>query len=81
MRALHAATGAEDVGIAVPYIDYGTEGNFGNIALDGKDGEQVRVATIDGLALPACHLLKVDVEGMEADVIRGATEPRRGSAR
>jgi hypothetical protein len=40
----------------------------------GKDGKQVRVATIDGLALSAYHLLKADVEGMEADVIRGATE-------
>ena len=65
VRALHAAAGAEDGGIAVPDIDYGME---------GKDGKQVRVATIDGLALPACHLLKADVEGMEADVIRGATE-------
>ena len=65
VRALHAAAGTEDGGIAVPDIDYGTE---------GKDGKQVRVATIDGLALPACHLLKADVEGMEADVIRGATE-------
>ena len=73
VRALHAAAGAEDGGIAVPDIDYGTDGNFGSIALGGKDGKQVRVATIDGLALPACHLLKADVEGMEADVIRGAT--------
>ena len=71
---LHAAAGTEDGGIAVPDIDYGTEGNFGSIALDGKDGEQVHVATIDGLALPACHLLKADFEVMEADVNRGATE-------
>jgi hypothetical protein len=29
---------------------------------------------LDGFALPACHLLKVDVEGMEAEVLRGARE-------
>ena len=28
--------------------------------------------TLDSLDLPACHFLKVDVEGMEADVVRGA---------
>jgi hypothetical protein len=30
------------------------------------------VVTLDGLALPACHALKIDVEGMEAEVLRGA---------
>ena len=36
MRALHAAAGAEDGGIAVPDIDYGAEGNFGGVSLGSR---------------------------------------------
>ena len=31
------------------------------------------VATLDGLGLEACALIKIDVEGMELDVLRGGT--------
>jgi FkbM family methyltransferase len=74
VRAFNAAAGSEEGVITVPDIDYETEGNFGGLSLDGDDGEQVPLTTIDGLTLPACHLIKADVEGMEAEVIRGATE-------
>src|SRR5262249_4932914 len=33
--------------------------------------------TIDSLALPSCHLIKVDVEGMELDVLEGASSTLR----
>ena len=75
VHTLHAAGGAEEGNILVPIVDYAVEGNFGGISLSPEgDGEQVRLATIDGLSLPNCHFIKIDVEGMEADVIRGATE-------
>ncbi|MCH7935880.1 MAG: FkbM family methyltransferase [Proteobacteria bacterium] len=74
VRVFNAAAGSEEGAITVPDIDYGAEGNFGGVSLGGDDGEQVPLTTIDGLGLPACHLIKADVEGMEADVIRGATE-------
>jgi hypothetical protein len=35
-------------------------------------GEQVSVGTLDGLGLDACHFIKVDVEGMELEVLQGA---------
>jgi hypothetical protein len=35
-------------------------------------GEPVRVIALDSLDLPVAHVLKIDVEGMEADVLAGA---------
>ena len=40
-------------------------------------GEAVQQMTIDGLKLPACHLLKIDVAGMEADVLTGTEQTIR----
>ena len=40
-------------------------------------GAAVQQMTIDGLKLPACHLLKIDVAGMEADVLAGAEQTIR----
>jgi hypothetical protein len=42
--------------------------------LDQTQGETVSKIRIDDLALPRCALIKMDVEGMEIDVIRGATK-------
>lgn len=48
-------------------------GNQGALALaaDGP-GDPVPVFPLDALALPACALIKIDVEGMEAAVLAGA---------
>jgi FkbM family methyltransferase len=67
-RAVGSATGA----IRVPPLDYQRADNFGGVALGGASGEEVQLVTIDSLALPRLRLLKVDVEGMEHDVITGA---------
>ncbi len=59
--------------IIVPVLDYRREHNFGGLGLGHhKFGERVPVITLDSLKLPACHLLKVDVEGMEQEVLEGA---------
>jgi hypothetical protein len=61
--------------IFVPPLNYDTEANFGGLGLGGyPSGERVPVVTIDGLNLPRCNLLKVDVEGMELSVLRGASQ-------
>ncbi len=50
-------------------------GNFGRVALGTHTaGERVPVVAIDGLGLARCNLIKVDVEGMELAVLRGAAE-------
>jgi FkbM family methyltransferase len=74
VTAFRRAAGAEAGTIHVPPLDYGRRDNFGGVALGGAQGEQVQLVTIDGLGLPRLRLLKVDVEGMEYDVITGARE-------
>jgi FkbM family methyltransferase len=75
VHAHHAAGGREEGHIHVPGIDYAAEGNFGGVALGGyRKGARVRVARLDDLGLGACHFLKIDVEGMEGEVIAGAEE-------
>mgnify|MGYP001334218828 CR=1 FL=1 len=48
--------------------------NFAGLALDSNGaGETVAQITIDSLALERVDLLKVDVEGMESQVLKGAS--------
>lgn len=62
----------------VPALDHSQDFNYGGVSLRGGGaGERVPVVTIDSLDLPACALIKVDVEGMELDVVRGAAETIR----
>jgi FkbM family methyltransferase len=67
------AVGNESGTINVPPVDYGVEANFGGLQLGGEvPGESVTVSTLDSLELKRCDLIKVDVEGMELEVLRGA---------
>jgi FkbM family methyltransferase len=64
--------------IVVPVFDYRQDNNFGGLGLGSyQSGERVPVATIDRLGLPRCDLVKVDVEGMELSVLKGAAETIR----
>jgi FkbM family methyltransferase len=78
-----AACGVEPGELTVPPMDYFTEElkNFGGLSLaDGGEGEPVRVLPLDTImrGRPA-QLIKIDVEGMEVDVLRGASETILGS--
>jgi FkbM family methyltransferase len=71
--AHQAALGEAFGEILVPAILPQQPNNFGGISLvTASSGEPVIVRTVDGLGLVTCHLLKVDVEGMEIEVLRGA---------
>jgi len=61
--------------IKVPVLNYEQEVNWGALEL-GKweQGEEVEQITVDSLSLDACHFIKIDVEGMELDVLKGATK-------
>jgi FkbM family methyltransferase len=61
--------------LSVPDQDYDTAGNFGGVELstDTNTGKPIEITTIDSLGLTACHFIKIDVEGMEAEVLAGAT--------
>ena len=59
--------------VMVPVLDVNKENNWGGLALGSfTEGEPVEVITIDSLNLPGCNFFKIDVEGMELQVLRGA---------
>lgn len=72
---IHAAAGTECKPITVPFLDPRKPHNFGglNIQVDAP-GMPVSMITVDSLGLNRCDLIKIDVEGMEPDVLKGAAE-------
>jgi len=80
VAAYPEAVGAASGMVELPAVDYAIAGNFGSVSprpaqSQGEawhEGRMVRLRTIDSLELPACGLIKVDVEGWEAGVLRGA---------
>jgi FkbM family methyltransferase len=71
--AVHAdAVGAEIGTIFVPEVDYMKPRDFGMTKLSEVAGRAVRLVSIDEMGLGYVDLIKIDVEGMEADVLLGA---------
>jgi len=70
------ALGQQPGEAVVPAVDVNVEGCHGCSALDSSNylGETVKMNSVDALNLPKMRLLKVDVEGMELDVVRGAVK-------
>lgn len=56
----------------VPVLDAAKVNNWGGVSLEqAGTGDFVDVITLDSLNLPRCDFLKIDVEGMELQVLRG----------
>jgi FkbM family methyltransferase len=68
------AVGAAPGEIVVPRVNYRGAGNFGGISLGADNGDFVEMIALDNLMLPACHMIKIDVEGMEKQVLDGAQQ-------
>ncbi len=72
----HAGCGARNGSMIVPPVPYFApgQGNFGRVALGVQgEGEPVSIRTVDDIVGErTVHMLKVTVEGMEAEVLRGA---------
>jgi FkbM family methyltransferase len=81
LQAFHLAVGARAGRIKVPPLDYGSAQDFGMLSLVGGDpsgaGEEIAVTAIDSMPLPRLDFLKIDVEGMEIEVLEGAAASLR----
>lgn len=77
VEAQHAGVGAVPGIMSVPPMDYNKPFNFGGVSLVPHGEDPVRIVHIDSLDLAACHFIKVDVEGMEREVITGAARTIR----
>ena len=67
--------GSRNTKMYVPKIDYSTTGNFGGVSLcEDKQDTVVDVAKLDDYMAGVCDLIKIDVEGMELEVLKGGTD-------
>lgn len=83
-----AAVGARCGTLAVPEVNYCVPSSFGSLELQPADSseyigqnidynrtsQQIDLLTLDSLSLPRIDLIKIDVEGMELEVLQGAQE-------
>lgn len=74
VHCYNLAAGATEGFVLIPDIRYDQPGNYGGIEIDKfKQGNQIRRVRLDNsINVPSLKLLKIDVEGMESEVIRGA---------
>jgi FkbM family methyltransferase len=86
-KAFNVAVGESNGEIDIPVPDYFSPGSFGSLELqktisnenigqsiDYSKTVPVRLVSIDSLSLGRIDLIKIDVEGMELDVLRGGKE-------
>lgn len=87
----NVALGDREGRVEIPQYDYDRPMNFGSIEFGGTQQEAlpqaaghdpsraefVTLMTVDRFEFPQVHLMKVDVEGMELQVLRGAAETVR----
>jgi FkbM family methyltransferase len=75
VTTLNAALGSRPGSITAPHVDYQNSGNFGGVEFGAQhSGEEIEVRTLDSLSLRSCDLIKIDVEGMEKEVLEGAVQ-------
>ena len=59
----------------IPLLDYGADLNFGGLSLELVDsGLKVPIQILDSYRLQNCSFIKIDVEGMEQQVLEGAAD-------
>jgi FkbM family methyltransferase len=86
-QAINAAVAEKDGSMTIPVPNYLMPASFGSLELKQREnpefiGQQinhggpgvatVRTLSLDSLNLPRVDLIKIDVEGMELDVLQGA---------
>lgn len=72
--AFNKAVGAKEGHVYIPSMDYESTNNFGGVSVkENIQGEKIQLVKLDDfLEIDSCKLIKIDVEGMEIDVLKGA---------
>lgn len=70
----NVALGATEGQIHVPPVNLTSPDNVGGVELDTTKPPNIAVNALDAYTIPRLSLLKLDVEGMELDVLQGATD-------
>lgn len=91
-RALHAAVGAAVGELSIPVPDYTRRSSFGSLELKWNnnaefigqtisyaeaDCQKTRLLSIDSLGLKRIDFIKLDIEGMEMEALKGAEQSIR----
>lgn len=76
VECFNLAAGASDGFVLIPNIRYDQPGNYGGVEVAKfQQGQRVPLVQLDHcIEVPSLKLLKIDVEGMEGEVIAGAEQ-------
>lgn len=77
LHLLNMGLAAANGTMKVPDVDYGQDADFGQVSLvdaQASGGTPTPVVRLDSLGLPRLDFLKLDIEGMEIDALRGARQ-------
>ena len=75
---MQVGVGETEGQLIVPMADPNVIQNFGAVKIEGHTiGDLVKIITLDTLELQRCNLIKIDVEGMEFQVLQGAEKTIR----
>jgi FkbM family methyltransferase len=75
VHCLPLALGEAPGKLHVPELNPDNDQNFGALGLGSFEmGQEVEVRRLDDMELTRCRLMKIDVEGMEISVLKGAVE-------
>jgi FkbM family methyltransferase len=72
---MNNAAGASTGPVLVPVLNPSAANNFGGVNVASQSaGERIECVTVDSLGLTQCRLIKIDVEGMEPQVLWGSQQ-------
>lgn len=74
VESYNLAVGDTNEPLFLPNIDYKKSNNFGGISLSDKGDIKVNQIKLDDLSFEKLNFIKIDVEGMEINVLEGSKE-------
>jgi len=72
VQVINAAVGGEKSTLKISDFDFTQESNFGTVMISDTGSIDVPVITIDSVDLLNCTVMKIDTEGQELNVLKGA---------